>query len=190
LLATFALLPGTTPALAHKLKVFATAIGTTLEGRAYFVGGGAASDVPVTLSDSTGAVAGTTKTHAPDGTFSLTLPYLDDFTITADAQDGHVAKFALTAARLTKTLPVAPHVGVAEGSPTANVPVAAAAPETVSSANIDAIEQAVARQVAPLTDQIDTMQATIGFRDVLGGIGFVLGIFGLWSLLARRGKAP
>jgi nickel transport protein len=189
-LATLALLPGTAPAFAHKLKVFATAIGTSVEGRAYFVGGGAASNVPVTLNDSTGAVAGTARTHAPDGTFSLTLPYLDDFTITADAQDGHVAKFTLAAARLAKTLPVAPHLIVAESPPTPDLGAGTAEPETASSADIDAIEQAVARQVAPLADQIDTMQATVGFRDVLGGVGFVLGIFGLWSLLARRRKTP
>jgi nickel transport protein len=187
-LAMLALLPATAPTFAHKLKVFATAIGATVEGRAYFVGGGAAGDVPVTINDSTGAVAGTTKTHAPDGTFSLPLPYLDDFTITADAQDGHVAKFALTAARLSKNLPVVPHLIVAGASPTPDRPAAAAAPQKPSSADIDAIEQAVARQIAPLADQIDTMQATVGFRDVLGGIGFVLGIFGLWSLLARRRK--
>jgi nickel transport protein len=189
-LATLALLPGTAPAFAHKLKVFATAIGTNVEGRAYFVGGGAASNVPVALNDSTGAVAGTARTHAPDGTFSLTLPYLDDFTITADAQDGHVAKFTLAAARLSKTLPVAPHLIVAESPPTPDPGAGTAEPEAASSADIDAIEQAVARQVAPLADQIDTMQATIGFRDVLGGVGFVLGIFGLWSLLARRRKTP
>ena len=114
MVAILVVLPGTAPALAHKLKVFATAIGAGVEGRVYFVGGGAALDVPVALTDSTGTVTATARTQSPDGSFVLTLPYRDDFTLTADAQDGHVAAFSLRSNRLSDTLPSAPHAIVAD----------------------------------------------------------------------------
>lgn len=183
MVAILVVLPGTAPALAHKLKVFATAIGAGVEGRVYFVGGGAALDVPVALTDSTGTVTATARTQSPDGSFVLTLPYRDDFTLTADAQDGHVAAFSLRSNRLSDTLPSAPHAIVADAQSAAQAP---APPEASRGSNIDAIEQAVARQIAPLADQVDTMQATIGVRDVVGGIGYILGIFGLWALFAGR----
>lgn len=191
LLATLALLPGTAPAFAHKLKVFATAIGASVEGRAYFVGGGPATGVPVTLTDSTGAVAATATTETPDGKFALTLPYRDDFIINADAQDGHVADFQLRATRLAETLPAAPHAAAAatEAQPASAETIAPQPAVATIAIDSEAIEEAVARQIAPLTDQIDEMQASIGLRDMVGGIGYILGIFGLWAPLARRREA-
>ena len=185
LLATLVLLPNTAPALAHKLKVFATAIGAAVEGRAYFVGGGAAIGVPVTLKDSVGAVGATTTTRPPDGAFTLTLPYRDDFSIGVDAQDGHVAEFELRASRLAETLPAAPHAVAGDSVPVPETVAAAPA----ATADAESIEEAVARQIAPLADQVDELQAWIGLRDMLGGIGYILGIFGLWALLARRRKS-
>lgn len=179
---------GATPAFAHKLKVFATAIGASVEGRAYFVGGGAAIGAPVTLTDSAGGIAATATTQPPDGSFAFALPYRDDFIVGIDAQDGHVADFALQADRLAETLPAAPHATPASAAELISEPPSASV-TAVPSVGGEAIEAAVARQVAPLTDQIDEMQSSIGLRDVLGGVGYVLGIFGLWALLARRKAA-
>jgi nickel transport protein len=175
------------PALAHKLKVFATAIGDTVEGRVYFVGGGAGIGVPVTLTNSSGEVVATGRTEAPDGSFALSLPYRDDFTVSADAQDGHVGSFTLSAARLAETLPVRPGTDL-------TVPGVAAAPSVAEPANAAAVstaavEVAVARQLAPLLDEIDALRSAIGFRDIVGGVGFILGGFGLWAFIAaRRGR--
>lgn len=172
------------PALAHKLKVFATAIGGAVEGRVYFVGGGAGTGVPVTLSNSSGEVVATGRTEAPDGSFALTLPYRDDFTVFADAQDGHVGSFALSAARLAETLPARPGADLAVPDVAAVAP--AAEPDAAATVSTAAIETAVARQLAPLLEEIDALRSAIGFRDIVGGVGFILGGFGLWAFLAAR----
>lgn len=173
------------PALAHKLKVFATAIGDAVEGRVYFVGGGPGIGVPVELKNSSGEVVASGRTAAPDGSFSLTLPYRDDFTVFADAQDGHVGSFALGAARLAEALPERSDGGVATPGVGAAEPAAGDAPV----ASTDAIEAAVARQLAPLLEEIDALRSAIGFRDIVGGVGFILGGFGLWAFVAaRRGR--
>ena len=48
-----------TPVLAHKLKVFATAEGTRIQGSAYFAGGGGAAGARVEVRDAQGAVLAT-----------------------------------------------------------------------------------------------------------------------------------
>lgn len=175
------------PALAHKLKVFATVIGGAVEGRVYFVGGGAGIGVPVELRNASGEVVATARTTAPDGRFALSLPYRDDFTVAADAQDGHVGIFALSANRLAETLPARPGADpavqeTAEAAPVSEVGDAPAV-------STEAIEAAVARQLAPLLEEIDALRSAVGFRDIVGGIGFILGGFGLWAFLAaRRGR--
>jgi nickel transport protein len=171
------------PALAHKLKVFATAIGTAVEGRVYFVGGGAGTGVPVELRNSSGEVVATARTVSPDGRFALTLPYRDDFIVFADAQDGHVGSFALSAARLAETLPARPGAAVA-AEPVEAAP--AAEPTDAAAVSTAAIETAVARQLAPLLEEIDALRSAIGFRDIVGGVGCILGGFGLWAFLAAR----
>ena len=172
------------PALAHKLKVFATAIGSAVEGRVYFVGGGAGIGVPVELRNSIGEALATARTIAPDGSFSMSLPYRDDFVVTADAQDGHVGSFALQASRLAEALPARPGADLATPEAADVVPVPVAADTSVAST--EAIEAAVARQVAPLREEIDALRSAVGFRDVVGGVGFILGGFGLWAFLAAR----
>ncbi len=175
------------PALAHKLKVFATAIGDTVEGRVYFVGGGPGIGVPVELRNSGGEVVATGRSEAPDGSFSLTLPYRDDFTVFADAQDGHVGSFALRAARLAEALPERP--GAEQEAPGVAAAEPAAGTGDASVASTAAIEAAVARQLAPLLEEIDALRSAIGFRDIIGGVGFILGGFGLWAFVAaRRGR--
>lgn len=182
------LLAGVGPAAAHKLKLFASAVGAEVQGRVYFVGGGPAMDVPVTLSDSGGTVLATTRTAAPDGRFVLTLTYRDDYTLRADGQDGHAASFPLRASRLSDALPLKDGVDVAQAAQSEIIDMdegVAAVSETS-----DAVEEAVARQLAPLIDEVNAMRDTIGVRDIVGGIGYIVGVFGLWALLAARRRRP
>lgn len=173
------------PAAAHKLKVFASAIGDVIEGRVYFVGGGAAIDVPVVLKDSDDTVVGTTRTTAPDGRFSFPMDRRTDFTVAADAQDGHVAEFVVKGARVVGAPPAETGDEVSVAADADTKPAAAPAPSMLPA---EAVEEAVARQIAPLTEQIDALRDGIGLRDIVGGVGFILGLFGLWAFLAARRK--
>lgn len=161
-----------TPAAAHRLKVFAASVGASIEGRAYFVGGGAAAGVAVRLRDAAGNVLAEGRTGG-DGRFALATTATADLEVVADAMDGHVARFAIPASRL---------------------PAAAARPNAApeglqASAAVDEIEAAVARQVAPLAERLDEMESAIRLRDVVGGLGYVAGIFGLLALLKARRRA-
>ena len=49
------------------------------------------------------------------------------------------------------------------------------------------IDRTVARHVGPLREQLDAFQDAIRFRDILGGLGWIIGVTGIACyLIARR----
>lgn len=172
------------PALAHRLKVFATVVGAGIEGKAYFVGGGPAENVSTTLRDRNEKIVAEGQTDT-EGRFALVAPVKTDLTVVVDAKDGHIARFTIAAARLPDTLPAGDSAGAAAASPPAEV--AAAGPvEAPAQANVDEIAAAVARQIEPLAEQLDSLESSIRLHDVLGGLGYIIGIFGLLAFLKAR----
>ncbi|BCP54824.1 hypothetical protein K32_34410 [Kaistia sp. 32K] len=165
------------PASAHRLKVFASAIGGNIEGEAYFVGSGPAADISVTLRDNAGKPLQTGMTGA-DGRFALPVSATGDVQVIVDAHDGHIARF--TVAGDAAAPPAAPPSP--EG---AAAPAAAPAQATVPLAEI---ELAVARKVAPLAEQIDALESSLRLRDIIGGVGYIVGLFGLLAFVKSRRK--
>jgi nickel transport protein len=55
-----------------------------------------------------------------------------------------------------------------------------------------AIERAVARQIRPLREQLIAAEDRIRLQDILGGIGFIMGLTGLalWLTSRRRSGPP
>lgn len=172
------------PASAHRLKVFASAIGDSIEGEAYFVGSGPAAGVAVTLRDGAGNVLTSGRTGA-DGRFALPASGAGDIVVTVDAQDGHIARFTVAGSEPTATSssPRSSAAGpsTASQSPAATVPLAD-------------IELAVARRIAPLAAQVDALQSSLRLQDIIGGVGYIVGLFGLLAFVNSRrsgkGRAP
>lgn len=156
-----------TPAQAHKLKVFATVEGAEIVGSAYFVGGEKAVSVPGRLIGADGT-AQSFLTDA-EGGFRLSVPSRQGYTVLVEAEDGHAAAMDLPADGFAPALP--------QGRA---VPTAAA---TVDAAALEAV---VARQIRPLREQLDAYEAKTRLHDVLGGIGTIFGLFGVWAWLQSR----
>lgn len=151
------------PAQAHKLKVFATAEGAFIIGSAYFAGGGKAMGAEGSLI----AADGTTEARfvtAEDGSFRLQARPDAGHVLVVDAGDGHVARFEMRA----------------EGRIPA--PVSATAP----SPGMDELELAVARQIRPLREQLDAYEERVRLHDLMGGIGTIFGLFGVYAWAASR----
>ncbi|WP_035690648.1 hypothetical protein [Azospirillum halopraeferens] len=173
-----AMLTAATPALAHKMKLFATAEGATVAGYAYFSPGGRARDVPVTAVDGDGVTVFRGRTDA-EGAFRFPAERRSDLTIVVSGADGHEARFTLRAAELPGTLPGGPSAAAA--------PPPAAAPSGPPPDLAALIEASVARQVRPLREQLDAYEAAVGMRDVAGGLGYIIGLAGLaYGLSMRR----
>lgn len=177
-LALAALLLAAAPAEAHRLKIFATAEGATIAGTAYFAGGGPAVGVAGRVLDPEGRLAGEFRTDAT-GAFRVEARLRQDHRLTVDAGDGHAAAYTVSADELPASLPAGSSAAPQAVSP----PVTATAIDTDLAA---IIERSVARQIRPLREQLDATEARIRLHDVLGGIGWIAGLFGAGAWMASR----
>jgi nickel transport protein len=182
------------PLQAHKLKVFATAEGEKIIGQAYFVGGAGAGGAAIRITDTDGLVLAQPEPDA-EGNFSYRVNRRMDYRVVADSRDGHLASWNLRADEFSSELP---------GEPLTEAPVTGglAAPESAPSASpvpstasgaltLQQVEAAVARQIRPLREAMQAQEERVRLRDIVGGIGYIIGVAGLglwWSSRRRRAK--
>jgi nickel transport protein len=179
-----------TSASAHRLRAFAFAEGAVIHGSVYFGSNGPAQGAHIRALDPNGALMAETTSDA-NGRFSIVAHRRVDYRIVADSGDSHVAEFTVTATELPDSL-----ASAADPEP---LPAAAAPsqvdPAGVAGASNEAleamIERAVARQVGPLREQLAGYEDTVRWHDVLGGLGYILGITGIACyLIGRHNRQP
>ena len=192
------------PAAAHKVKLFATAEGPDIHGYAYYTTGGVPKDATVQVQDRDGNLLAEVPTDA-EGQFMFTATERRDYQLVLELADGHRASFTVTAAELPDSLPAA-NTQPARQPPTDHTPTpdsprppeeaAAAAqqifvdktaPAGIAVENIERlVEQAVNKQIRPLREQLEHYEEKIRLHDILGGIGYILGLMGLWAFFASK----
>ncbi|GAB6280189.1 MAG: hypothetical protein STSR0007_02450 [Thermovirga sp.] len=178
------LISSTVPvAYAHKVSIWAYVEGKVLEGQVYFPDGSPAKKTAVTLFDPAGKECGKTTT-ADDGTFSLMLP--QGFTkghLKAEASMGHMAEIEVT---------VESDNGEPEQEQTqesvASVQKDTAASSAASNDEIArVVRDEIRKELAPIKKDVARMaNRGVGFQDVLGGLGYIIGIGSLMLLLKER----
>jgi nickel transport protein len=171
---------------AHKLKVFAAAVGPRIEGTVYFVGGGPARGALVTIETPDHSPISQTKTD-DEGRFTITAARRIDHVIVVNAGDGHSSRFTLLARDLPELLPAGADTAVARASEANPSAASTVSPASLPASLRDLVSEAVAQQILPLREEITASEDQIRIRDVLGGFGYILGLSGLalW-LQARR----
>ncbi|WP_299444588.1 cobalt ABC transporter permease [uncultured Rhodospira sp.] len=177
------------PALAHKVIAGAYPAGAVIEGEVGFSNGDMATDTLVEVFDEAGAKMGETRTDA-DGFFTYAPTRQVMHVFKADLGAGHVATFTLDVADVPAVAGAAAPESGAVPDPAASSTVAT--PETAAPAAMPAdltaqIAEAVRDEVRPLRREISAYKEKHDLQTVLGGIGYILGLFGLaFFLLARR----
>jgi nickel transport protein len=180
-----------TPAWAHKLNVFVHVEGKTILGNAYFPGGTHAQNVSVVALDPAGKELGRTNTDE-EGKFKLDARFRCDHRLIFDAGEGHGREYTVAAAKLPNGLP--PRDGVpATIDPPADAPLPPATKSIATTINddtslatkIDVLKE----QVVQLQEKISQSEERLWLRDILGGIGYILGLSGaaFYFLGSRRG---
>lgn len=173
------------PASAHSLKVFAKVDGRQVSGYAFFIGGGRPMGVSWVAKMGDKALAtGKTGNDGEYG-FSVPDPVTDAISITVDTGEGHIATTQLKPDRFSL---------VATAAPTGSAPVAASSgvqeartPASSPDGTARLVEEAVERQVGPLLERIEAMDARIRFTDIMSGIFLIVGLAGM-ALWARGQK--
>lgn len=181
------------PAFAHKLKVFATAMGAQIDGSVYFVGSGPAPGARITIETANGRPPVTLQA-GPDGKFNFFATTRSDHLIRVDTGDGHSAEISIAADDLPTSLP-SPDGAPAPAASMSLIPSAAAAPASPAAAVTlvsggpameDLVAKAVAQQIRPLREEINAYEDQVRLRDVAGGIGYIVGLAGLTLWLRDR----
>jgi nickel transport protein len=187
----------TTPALAHRVLIFAYAEGDTIHTESKFIPNNPVRQGKILVLDhKTGKELLTGKTD-DQGKFSFKIPPAAvaqklDLEIVVEAAMGHRGTWLLKA---DSYLPGAKPGKTAAPAPA--TPTAAAAPGT-KPANIDqkaleaAVNKALERQLAPIKEMLTdlTIHRTTP-TDIIGGIGYILGLCGLAAyFLSKRKHNP
>ncbi len=176
-------------AYAHALYVFATANDGVIHGKTYYPSGPAAG-IPVTVFGPNDEVLGTMKS-GHDGTFTWTPTKNCDLRFVAETPEGHRGEFTIAAAELPGTLPKSetePPTAASDGSDR-SVGAARSSQQAAAEPPADLqqlVEDAVSREIRPLREQIDAAEHRARFRDIVGGIGYIVGVAGLFAFWKSR----
>jgi len=175
-------------AFAHKIHVFAYGQGTTIHGRAYFSEDSPARNIAVAALDPAGREIGRTTTD-DDGQFILEARFRCDHLLQVSTSDGHGGAYTVSASELSQDLP--PRDGSADSPP----PIAFPEPDSATNeghAHASPPEAGqqndLFKQIVALREQLDSHEKRIRLQDVLGGVGYILGVAGiaLYFLAARK----
>ena len=170
-------LPAASSANAHQMDLFAQVHGSEIHGEAHFHGGVAAKNVTVTALDPAGEKIGETKTDE-QGKFTLQAKFRCDHRLLVKTADGHGTQCTIAAGQLPSSLPS--RAGAADH----------AADHQHASHEHDQSES-IRADLAALRKQLHGYEQKTRLRDVLGGIGYILGIAGIafYLLGVRRREA-
>ncbi|MCT4608951.1 MAG: cobalt ABC transporter permease [Pelagimonas sp.] len=173
------------PALAHKVIAGVFPAGDAIEGELGFSNGDMATDQEVIVFGPDGAEIGRTKTDA-DGFFLFTPTQPIAHTFRADMGAGHVANVTMPAEEVAAILGVtAVTPQSAAAAPTNAAPATAA---SLSDEERQAIATAVRDELRPLRREIAAYREKNDLQSILGGIGYIIGLFGFGFYLAARRK--
>jgi nickel transport protein len=181
-------------AVAHRVNVFAWVEGDTVHVESKFAGGREVNRGRVTVLDPQGRelLTGTTDEK---GEYSFKAPAKTDLRIVLAAGEGHQGSWTIKAEELAGAFPDAtailresgqnlPEPEVSDGRGTG-------APGTgVDAAELESmIESALERKLKPIVRMLaEARQSGPGFRDIVGGIGYILGLVGIAAYVHSRRK--
>lgn len=159
----------TIPAWAHKVNIFCYVEGNELYGESYFSGGKAAQNAKVEVYDDRNDSLMATTSTDEEGKFSLILEKVVPLKVILYAGQGHKTEFFITPENI-------------EGSKTETT-------ITEQKTQISDIEPIIDRKLKPLQERIILLEKKISeasFATILGGIGWIIGVFGLFYFWKRK----
>lgn len=167
------------PALAHKVIAAVFPSGQSIEGEIGFSDGSMARNQTVTVTDASGRVLGEVVTD-DTGFFTFVPVEPVDHVFTANLGAGHLAQATMAAADVARILGQQ-----AVAAPAVSAP-AEAAPPQASGIDREAVAEMLRNELRPLRQEISAYREKNDLQTILGGIGYIVGLFGLAFYLAAR----
>ena len=201
----------TTPALAHRVLVFAYAEGDTIRTESKFIPDTPVRQGKILVLDAKSGQELLTDQTDDKGKYSFKIPAAAlaekmDLKIVVEAAMGHRGEWLLKAdsylAGVKSATPPSPAAAPAPAdqlpADTGKMPVLPAKAESSGgqgrqAANLDqqameaVLNKVMERQLAPIKEMLTelTIHRTT-LPDIIGGIGWIMGLFGLWAFFASK----
>ncbi|MEW5786754.1 MAG: hypothetical protein AB1899_02750 [Pseudomonadota bacterium] len=187
-------LPGT--AWAHRVNVFAHVEGDTLHVEGYFQRGVPAKQSPVEVRNGTTGQLYIQGETDVEGRAALTIPPRAtadraDLDIVLRAGEGHQNHWVVKAEEYLPANPRPTHRPTSQATPRVSATASPPYPAQNCPPPTDPtplIEAAVERKIAPLRDMLLANQEP-GLKEIIGGIGYLVGIAGLLAYARSRRPA-
>lgn len=175
------------PVLAHKVIAGVFASGDAIEGEIGFSNGTMATDTEVIVIDANGAEMGRVMTDA-DGFFVYTPTAAVAHTFFADLGAGHVAEVTMPAEDVAEIMGITSRKANPAGTVALAPVTGGAAAAALSEEERQIIAATVRAEMRPLRREIAAYREHNDLQTILGGIGYIAGLFGLGFYLAARRK--
>lgn len=172
------------PAYAHKVNMFAFAEGDRVFVEGYFADGKRAQNSEVQVVSPAGEVL-VTGTTDDEGSFSFEIPQQTDLLIRLNAGMGHQTEYTLTEAELGG-VPPAPAGDSSGESPEQASDAAATAGGGGTTMDQAAIRRAVGEAMRPVMRSLSELKERRTFSDIVGGVGFIVGVLGIFFYFKAR----
>lgn len=171
-------------AQAHKVNVFAYSEGDYVFVEGYFSDGTKAKNSEVTVADASGQQLLQGKTNE-QGDFTFPIKERQALHITLNAGQGHQSSYDIPldeiAGQDTVSLPESIQSNDRSSSNTSR-----SEEENGSSMSEAMVRKAVAQGVLPLARQISELKERRGLSDIVGGIGLIVGLLGMFAYYKGR----
>ena len=177
-------LPMVSQVWAHKVNVFAWVEGDTVFVEGYFPGGKKSQNSLVEVFNPAGTKLLEGRTNEK-GEFSFKVPERTDLKIVLTASMGHKNDFIVPASHFQ------------EGESSSSIPAQSLAESAKDSSAHPAdlsqleemIDRALDRKLAPVIKLIrDTRKEVPSITEIVGGIGYIVGLFGVFMYFKSRKK--
>ena len=172
------------PALAHNVISSVFPSGADIEGEVGFSNGDMATDLLIEVFDEAGTKLGETQTDA-DGFFLFTPAQPVTHVFRGDLGAGHVAEITMEASEVAELL------GQSIAAPAVSATgqaVTGSADTALSDQSRAELATMIRNELRPLRQELTAFKNKSNFQSVLGGIGYIFGLFGLGFYIAARGK--
>jgi len=166
---------------AHRVNIFAWVDGNQIHTESTFSGGKKAKHAQVYVYDPQGKelLKGTTDGN---GQFSFPIPQKTELTIVLQAGMGHRAQWVLPLEEL-ENIPLPKNILEKTTKPSSK-------PKKMESIDTQ-LETAIDKKMAPIVQKLNALLAEKSkpsFSDIMGGIGYILGLMGLSAYIHYRQK--
>ncbi|MBX9653364.1 carboxypeptidase-like regulatory domain-containing protein [bacterium] len=159
------------PLAAHDLRLVVAVEGKEITGLLSYPGGEPAAGTVVQFIDPRYKIVAEVTADA-EGRFRQPVPVRCDYLIRARTIDLHHAEVTVKEEQLPTDLPPLPD----------SIPDS---PHQITQSD-EQFKREIQLELKLMREQIDRLESSIGLRDIVGGIGFIVGILGLLLFLRQR----